>query len=221
MKWSTIILSVMLLLGTGVCPGATAIAEDGAADYSGGFWSRSTLTGDWDGARNDLAKKGVAIDLNLTQIVQGDISGGKKTGWDYGSRGNLTLNVDTQKLGLWPGGFFMMEVEGNFGNDIDFNTGAIMPVNSNQFYPMAGSDQLNIPALMFTQFFSEHAGLFAGKIDITSGDANEFAHGKGDTQFVRPAQKQTLVFNMAGSPVISRNNVDTATVLGLRLRLIF
>ncbi len=52
-----------------------------------------------------------------------------------------------------------------------------------QFYPMPGSGQLNIPALTFTQFFSEYAGLFAGKIDMTSGDANAFAHGKGDTQF--------------------------------------
>lgn len=178
---ATVVTLVIFLLG--MVFSTQAIAEDGTINYSGDFWSRSTLTGDWGGTRNDLAKKGVIFDINLTQVGMGVISGGKDTGWEYGSRGNLTLNIDTQKLGLWPGGFFMMEVEGNFGNDVNFNTGALMPVNSSQFYPAPGSDQLNIPAVTFTQFFSEYAGAFFGKLDVTSGDANEFAHGKGDTQF--------------------------------------
>ena len=183
MKRSTLALTVICLLATVIWPGSRAIAGEGAGSYSGGLWTRSTLTGDWGGARNCLAENGVTFDLNLTQIGQGITGAGKQTGWEYGARGNLTLNVDTRKLGLWPGGFLMMEVEGNSGNDVNLYTGALMPVNSNQFYPMPGSDQLNIPALTFTQFFSEYAGLFAGKIDMTSGDANEFAHGKGDTQF--------------------------------------
>jgi porin len=183
MKRLAATVTALVIFLTGMVFGTQAIAGDGTTGYSGDLWSRSTLTGDWGGVRDDLAKKGVTVDLSLTQIGQGDIGGGKKTGWEYGGRGNLTLNMDTQKLGLWPGGFFMMEVEGNFGNDINFNTGALMPVNSSQFYPMPGSDQLNVPALTFTQFFSEYAAVFLGKMDVTSGDANEFAHGKGDTQF--------------------------------------
>ena len=37
------------------------------------------------------------------------------------------------------------------------------------------------------QFFSPYAGIVLGKLDTTSGDANEFAHGKGDTQFLNLA----------------------------------
>ena len=161
--------------------------------YSGNFWTRSTLTGDWGGLRNNLAAKGITFDMTLTQAYQGVVEGGIKETWRYGGRGNLTINVDTQKLGLWPGGFLMVEVEGNFAQSVNDKTGAIMPVNSNQVYPMMASpgsndgDNLNVPAVMFTQFFSPYAAVFFGKIDITSADANAFAHGKGDTQFLNLA----------------------------------
>ena len=193
-------LAVIIIFLLGSVLGTLAGAEDTfpATTYSGDLWSRSTLTGDWGGLRNDLAKKGVTFDLNLTQVGQGDIDGGIKTGWQYGGRGNLTLNMDTQKLGWWPGGFLVVEVEGNFGNDVNFNTGALMPVNSNQFFPMPGREELNIPAVTFTQFFSEYAGVFVGKLDTTSGDANEFAHGKGDTQFFNLALNFNPVAVLAG-----------------------
>ena len=60
-------------------------AEEPSADpHSGDFFSRSTMTGDWGGARNDLAAKGVTFDANLTQIEQGVVSGGKNGAWEYG-----------------------------------------------------------------------------------------------------------------------------------------
>ncbi len=74
--------------------------------YSGDFLTRTTLSGDWWGLRNDLAAKGVTIDMSLTQSAQGIVHGGKQTGWQYGGgRGDIILNLDSQKLGLWPGGF--------------------------------------------------------------------------------------------------------------------
>jgi hypothetical protein len=33
------------------------------------------------------------------------INGGKNGAWQYGGRGDIVMNVDSQKLGLWPGGF--------------------------------------------------------------------------------------------------------------------
>lgn len=183
MSYRERILSIAVTLLVFLCLTSFVYAEEQATNYSGDFWSKSTLTGDWGGLRNDLAKKGVTFDINLTQVGMGIISGGKDTGWEYGSRGNITLNLDTQKLGLWPGGFLMVEVEGNFGNDVNFDTGALMPINNNQFFPVPGRNELDIPAVTFTQFFSEYFGVFFGKLDTTSGDANEFAHGKGDKQF--------------------------------------
>jgi porin len=97
------------------------------------------------------------------------ISGGKNIGWEYTGRGNLTLNIDTQKLGLWPGGFFTIEVEGNYNKPINLDTGAIMPVNANQLFPTPGKQELNIPAVSFAQFLSHYFGVLLGKLDTTSG----------------------------------------------------
>ena len=219
MKRPVVVAVIIFLLGITLSTKAVADEAYPAKTYSGDFWTRTTLTGDWGGARNELAAKGITLDINLTQVGMGVISGGKETGWEYGSRGNLTLNVDSQKLGLWPGGFFMMEVEGNFGNDVNFSTGALMPVNSNQFFPMPGKDELNIPAVTFTQFFSEYAGMFVGKIDTTSGDANEFAHGKGDTQFFNlafnfnPLAALAVPYSTLGAGIIVLPTKDPASAI--------
>jgi porin len=72
-----------------------------------------------------------------------------------------------------------------------------MPVNNNQLCPtpsIVHKNNLNVPQVSFMQFFSPYAGVVLGKLDTTSGDANEFAHGKGDTQFMN------LAFN--ANPVI-------------------
>jgi porin len=207
-----------------LCLSATARAEE--QTYSGDFLSRSTLTGDWGGARNDLAKKGFTIDLNVTQTEQGVVGGGKSSSWEYGGRGNLMLNIDTGKMGLWPGGFLMAEVEGNFGHDVNGSTGALMPVNTNQIFPLPKPDEVCIPALNFTQFLSEYFGLLVGKIDVTSGDPNEFAHGtngyaKGDTQFmnmalnVNPNLVMTFRYNplAAGMVILPTKDPKGATVM--------
>ncbi|MCJ7641667.1 MAG: carbohydrate porin [Desulfobacterales bacterium] len=226
MKVSRVILLAIVLLGVGAAlamaqtsapekgeegqspAGAGQSAEEPAsrteakpssqAPYSGNIWHRSTLTGDWFGLRNDLAAKGIIFDMSLTQVGQGVVYGGKDEAWRYGGRGNLTINVDTQKLGLWPGGFFTVEVEGNFMEPVNGKTGALMPVNSNQLYPtpsIVQNNNLNVPNVSFMQFFSPYAGVVLGKLDTTSGDANEFAHGKGDIQFMN------LAFNL--NPVVA------------------
>lgn len=155
-------------------------------------------------AQRDLAAKGVTIDMNLTQAGQGIVHGGKDTGWQYvGGRGNITLNLDSHKLGLWPGGSLTVEAEGNFIpqdnvlKSINGKSGALMPVNSSQLYPMPAGDNFNLPQLSFTQSVSPYASLLIGKLDTTSGDANEFAHGKGDMQFMN------LAFNFNPVPLVT------------------
>jgi len=176
--------------GAGESGGSTETKPASSGPYSGDIWHRSTLTGDWFGVRNDLAAKGITFDMSLTQVYQGIVSGGKDDDWLYGGRGNTTINMDTQKLGLWPGGFFTVEVEGNFANSVNGLTGALMPVNTNQIFPMPTGSNFNVPNVSFMQFFSPYAGLVFGKLAVltpTSGDMNEFAHGKGDTQFMNTA----------------------------------
>jgi porin len=195
-----------------IASSAFAEEKDAAKTYSGDFWTRSTLTGDWGGTRNEWAAKGITFDINLTQTGMSNITGGKKQGWEYSGRGDMVMNLDTGKMGLWPGGFFTVEVEGNYNRSINLDTGALMPVNTNQLFPTTGKDQLNIPAVSFMQFFSHYFGVLVGKvatITSNSGDMNEFAHGKGDTQFfntalnVNPALLLTVPYStLAGGVVI-------------------
>jgi porin len=201
----TLLRKILPLLAI-CCCAAPAFAA--APDYSGDLLTRSTLTGDWGGARNDLAKKGVTLDLNLTQVMQGVADGGKDKNAEYGGRGEMTLKVDTGKLGLWPGGFLTVELEGNFGQGANLRNGGLMPINTNQIFPTSGKDQLNLPALNFTQFLSEYAGVMVGKIDTTFGDMNEFAHGKGNSQFMNlafnlnPTILMTVPYSTLGAGVI-------------------
>jgi porin len=174
--------------------------------------------------RNELATKGVTLDMSLTQAAQGIVRGGKDTGWQYsGGRGDIILNVDTQKLGLWPGGFLNVEAEGNFipadqlGKSINGRAGSLMLVNNSQIYPTPAGDNFNLPALNFTQFLSPYFGLTIGKfatITSTSGDMNEFAHGKGDTQFMNmafnlnPLIALTVPYSTLGTGVIALPTKD-------------
>jgi len=183
MKRAGIAIGVVVLVGMSSAPGKAAEKSS----YSGDLFTRSTLTGDWGGVRDDLADKGITFDANVTQIEQGVVSGGKNGSWEYGGRGDLTGHLDTQKLGLWPGGFLVAELEGNWSNAVNGKTGALVPVNSNQLFPLPTGDNVALPQLVYAQFLSHYAGAALGKFDTMSGDANEFAHGKGDTQFLNLA----------------------------------
>ena len=213
---SGIVAGFMILLGmiVGVQAGAE---EAGTHPYSGDFFTRSTLTGDWGGARNDWAAKGVTFNASLTQIGQGVVDGGKNGSWEYGGRGDLTGHVDTQKLGLWPGGFLTVELEGNWSNSVSGKTGALLPVNTNQLFPLPTGDNVALPALNFAQFLSPYGGITFGKyatMTETSGDMNEFAHGKGNTQFfntalnINPTLLMTVPYSTLGAGVIGLPTKD-------------
>ena len=65
-------------------------------------------------------------------------------------------------------------------------------------------DNFNLPALNFTQFLSPYFGLSFGKfatITSTSGDMNEFAHGKG----ALPDHADQYVHNSVYAPAIDAN----------------
>ena len=86
--------------------------------WGGDFWDRPRLTGSWWGLRDELGKKGVVLDADLLLTPQGVLSGGKDTGWDFWGNADYTLNIDTGKLGLWPGGFFKFYGDSSFGDSV-------------------------------------------------------------------------------------------------------
>jgi porin len=167
--------------------GAGRVHAAEAPDYSGDLMTRSTLTGDWGGERGELARKGVTFDLSSTQVYQGVVDGGVDKGAELGGRADFILDLDTGKLGLWPGGILQVEVEGNYGEGVNRNTGALMPANTNQVFPVPGETQFAIPSVTYTQFFSKNVGVQVGKLQPIAADTNAFADGKGDIQFMNLA----------------------------------
>ena len=174
---------VVFLLALGVA--AVMVAAPGTAraqlvqapeTYAGDLWSRPRLTGSWGGLRDELGKKGVVFDVDLLLTPQGVGTGGRETEAEFWGNSEYTLNVDTQKLGLWPGGFFKAYAMTGFGDTVNHASGALLPPNVATLLPDLGKEQTGLMNLTFAQFFSPHFGVIVGKLYTLVGDANAFAH---------------------------------------------
>ncbi len=166
------ILAAVLLAGL---PAHAQEPESGSgADDAAG----STLTGDWGGLRDRLADNGLSIALNGIHSFQGVAGGGLGQGNDTGNvfSGNLGLTLDTDKAGLWPGGFLKLRLEGRGGDNVLRGAGATSPVNNQALFPLVegsgGSEVWALTELTFTQFLTERFGITGGLINTTYGDNN-------------------------------------------------
>lgn len=71
-----------------------------------GFWERPNLLGDLGGLRTRLSDAGVTVNLVEQSDLHGNSSGGLKQGATFGGLATLTVQLDTEKAGLWAGGLF-------------------------------------------------------------------------------------------------------------------
>ena len=121
--------------------------------WGGDFWSRPRLTGDWGGVRDELGKKGVVIDVDVTAAPMGVWNGGITNGGETWGNADYTLNLDTQKMGLWPGGFVNVSVDTSFGTALD-NSGSVVPVNAAFLIPESNTRATALMGATFMQFLS-------------------------------------------------------------------
>jgi porin len=169
---SVILLGWGLLIGPG---SAEAQPVDVPPTWGGDIWSRPRLTGSWWGLRDELGKKGVVFDADVLLTPQGVLTGGRDTGWEFWGNADYTLNVDTGKLGLWPGGFFKFYADTSFGESVLPDVGAIVPVNTMAIFPKPNEPTSALLNATFMQFLSPKFGLFAGKIFTLDGFKGEFS----------------------------------------------
>ncbi len=145
--------------------------------WGGTFLDRPRLTGDWFGIRDEMGKKGIVLDLDLLQFPQGVISGGRDNVAEYSGLAEYTLNVDSQKMGLWPGGFLNVMAMSSFGDNVNNASGALVSPNIMSLLPQpAGTNTTALMNLSFMQFLSPKFGIVVGKLYTLGGDNNEFAH---------------------------------------------
>ena len=150
--------------------------------WGGDFLSRARLTGDWGGFRDEMGKKGVVLDVDLLATPQGVASGGRNTGIEFWANAEYTLNVDTGKAGLWPGGFLRVIGLTGFGDNVLKDSGAFSPVNSGAIVPKPDENTSGLMQATFMQFLSPKFGVVAGKFDVLDSMQGEFT-GNYRTQF--------------------------------------
>ena len=145
------------------------------------------LTGDWGGARSKVANFGLTFDLQWTQYGQGVVSGGLDSSWKYGATVDFLTVLDLGKMDVLPGGHVRLLVEGRYGESVNASAGTVMPVNTDLLFPLTSEldeDVVTITELSYTQFLSPHFGIVLGKVQTLDGDPNEFASGRGRSQFM-------------------------------------
>jgi porin len=157
-------------------------------DYSGDLWTRAFLTGDWGGPRTDLASAGVQLDIDWTQTLQSVVDGGRDTGTAYGGALDYAITLDLMRMGVMPGAIVKLRAESRYGESVNGDSGAVLPVNTDAFFPLTDRlDEdilLTITTISYTQFLSPKLALVAGKFDVLDADPNEFASGRGTRQFM-------------------------------------
>ncbi len=122
---------VILGLAVPLAPNpASAQPVDIPPTWGGDFLTRPRLTGSWDGLRDELGKKGVVLDIDMLLTPQDVASGGRSRSAQFWGNTECTLNADTGKMGLWPGGFLKSAAISGFGSSVLGDSGGIVPPNS-------------------------------------------------------------------------------------------
>jgi porin len=185
------------LLFMGASSAAYALGPvDVPPTWGGDLSSRPRLTGDWGGVRDELGKKGVVLDAEMFLLPGGVVTGGNDTNAQFWGNVDYTLNLDTGKMGLWPGGFFKFEGVSSFGNTLYSDVGAIVPSDISSIFPAVNQAGSGLMGATFTQFLSTKFGVMMGKVNLFDLTPTEF-YGNYHNQFMNTA----LMFPMAEAMV--------------------
>jgi porin len=125
------------------------------------------------------------------------VDGGRDETSAYGGHLDYLIRLDLMRMNVLQGALVTIRAESRYGDTVNLEAGPLLPVNTPGYFPLTREidDDLFIAVtnLKYVQFLSEQFALFVGKIDTLDGDANEFASGRGKSQFMN-AQ---FVFNSA------------------------
>jgi hypothetical protein len=147
---------------------------------TGSLLDRTQLTGDWGGARTDLAEHGWFFDVYPTSVYQNVMSGGLKTGDAFVQNVQLSVNLDTGRAGLWKGGLFHFTAQSRYGDSPDntYTAGAVLPQYTGLLLPGPLLSHNTYPSeYVLVQALGEHVSVVLGKLsDIFLPDRTLFAN---------------------------------------------
>ena len=170
------------------------------SDYQGTDWRTSTSAFGFDGigaSRQQLYEKGIAIDIGMTNVVQGVVSGGNDTKWAYTNIMDQQISLDTGRLDWWPGGLIVIHGRSKLGKDVFSAAGTISPVNHTALTPVAREvNKWFLEEYYLLQGLSEKLSFIAGRVMFSGiGDLNRFA-GNEKTQFLNTSLRNSPLLGM-------------------------
>jgi len=153
------------------------------------FWSRSQLTGDWNGHRDRLEESGVTVSFGMTHVFQGVASGGLDGPLfpllsDEGDTGNtlggdLGFEIDTSSAGWWEGGLLKTQLQARTGRSILERAGTVAAVNNEAVFPIVldrfDGDAFAITELTYEHSLDESVSIVGGLMNTSLGDENAIA----------------------------------------------
>ncbi len=134
--------------------------------FDGSLCERPFLLGNLCGLRDQLAAKGISVNADTYQFYQGVASGGIHDTFEYAGRNDYFINVDGEKAGLWQGFFITLHGESRYGDSVNADTGAILPVDTAELFPKPAGSVTALSGVKFTQALSANFVAFAGKLNM-------------------------------------------------------
>ena len=151
--------------GTTIISGTTVQSVVKPLPPEKSWWDGAYLTGDWGGARQELADEGVIPFFTYDAIMAGNVAGGLKQGGPlYGQNLGFGLTFDMQKLVDWKGATIQISGVDRAGN-------TIRPDVGNLYDPMqlVGGSTAYLYNITLDQKFLDDIGSFKfGR--LTAGD---------------------------------------------------
>ncbi len=141
---------------------------------------KSSLTGDWGGARDSLKMNGLVIEPRLTFFQHNYVAGEGDNESIFSGKADIMIKYNGVKLGLkrWT---LVTHLEQNFGKSLNGKGGTLIPNNIATTFPgLDGSDASDITSLHLVYQFGKANVLMIGKInmvDIAGG--TRFSGGAG------------------------------------------
>jgi porin len=126
-----------------------------------------TLTNGWFGQRQAMLDAGVDLRLEWSQFNQGLVQGNDSHDWNYGGKFDALLRLDLGKMGLWDGLSVTAQGNYNYGDNVNYFGGSLIPANAALLFPGdSGADRSDLMALNLTQNFDDLIYVTLGKINM-------------------------------------------------------
>lgn len=166
-----LLLSTIPLLPLLSAPAFAQDATKPAAAEDSSIWTRETLTGDWGGLRTTLEEHGISFEMNETDEVLGNVSGGIRQGAAFDGKTQVQMTLDLEKLVAWPGAKIVSSFYQIHGRDLSSdNIGNLLTVSNIAAPPSTRLGDLYIEQSLLDDVVNIRLGQFAADEEFLTSD---------------------------------------------------